>query len=59
MKHLVTFLLLLLSVAFLKAQTTPFSVAPDLFDQSEEDSLGLAAAPGTETITIFAPSDFY
>lgn len=57
MKHLVTFLLLLLSVAFLKAQTTPFSVAPDLFDQSEEDSLGLAAAPGTETITIFAPSD--
>ena len=35
----------------------PFSVIDGLFDQSNDDSLGLAKAPGTETFTIFAPND--
>lgn len=39
------------------AQNEPFLVYEYLFDQSEEDSLGLTTATGTETITIFAPSD--
>lgn len=35
----------------------PFMVKEDLFDHSNEDTLGLSVAPGTETITIFAPND--
>jgi hypothetical protein len=32
----------------------PYTVAPDLFDATRAD-LGLRAAPGTQTVTIFAP----
>lgn len=41
-----------------RAQTDapPFSVAPGLFDQGKAD-LGLHAADGTETFTVFAPSE--
>ena len=36
----------------------PFTVKKGLFDQSKQDTdLGLSSAPGTETITVFAPSD--
>lgn len=34
----------------------PFTVEPDLFDQSVTDTLGLEPAPGTETFTIYAPT---
>lgn len=34
--------------------SAPFAVAPGLFDPARPD-LGLAVAPGTETLTIFAP----
>jgi hypothetical protein len=35
----------------------PFTVKTGLFDQNRANDLGLAAAKGTETITIFRPSD--
>jgi hypothetical protein len=35
----------------------PLSVAPDLFDQDQPATLGLAAAPGTETLTVFRPGE--
>lgn len=35
----------------------PFTVKAGLFDQAEPDSLGLSMAPGTETVTVFAPTD--
>lgn len=31
----------------------PFTVAPDLFDVSQPDTLGLATAPGVESFTVF------
>lgn len=39
-----------------EAQEAPYSVAPGLFDTAAPD-LGLKPAPGTETITIFAPGE--
>ncbi|MBN2037374.1 MAG: exo-alpha-sialidase [Chitinispirillaceae bacterium] len=39
------------------AGTAPFTVKAGLFDQSKPDDLGLTAADGTETVTIFHPSD--
>ncbi|MBN2698753.1 MAG: T9SS type A sorting domain-containing protein [Bacteroidales bacterium] len=50
----VVFLMLCLVV---QAQAPPFTVLPGLFDQSDQDSLGLTTAEGTETVTIFGPSD--
>ena len=40
-----------------KATDPPFTVKTGLFDQTEPVSLGLATAEGTETVTIFQPSD--
>lgn len=34
----------------------PFTVVDGLFDASQPDTLGLVAAPGTETITVYKPS---
>lgn len=34
----------------------PFTVKPGLFDQTQTDDLGLAAAAGTQTVTIFSPT---
>lgn len=40
------------------AQTEdPFIIKENLYDQDETDSLGLHMAEGTETITIFAPTE--
>ncbi|WP_262690888.1 sialidase family protein [Kordiimonas aestuarii] len=33
------------------------TIAPGLFDESQPDTLGLAAAPGAETFTVFAPRE--
>lgn len=33
----------------------PFTIKKDLFDQASPDDLGLVAAEGTETITVFKP----
>jgi BNR repeat-like domain len=41
---------------FAETDESPYTVAPGLFDQDETD-LGLRAADGTETFTVFAPSD--
>lgn len=35
----------------------PFRVASGLFDASDTNALGLSVAEGTETFTVFAPSD--
>ena len=40
-----------------KADDPPFTVKTDLFDQTNTVNLGLEIAAGTETITVFAPSD--
>jgi hypothetical protein len=39
------------------ADGPPFSVAAGLFDQARADDLGLDTAEGTETVTVFSPSD--
>ncbi|MDD3431563.1 MAG: exo-alpha-sialidase [Bacteroidales bacterium] len=41
----------------LKAQDSPFVVANALFDSGNTVTLGLEPAEGSETITVFAPSD--
>lgn len=35
----------------------PFKIKGDMFDQSKKDDLGLTKAVGTETVTVFAPSE--
>jgi hypothetical protein len=40
-----------------QAQNAPFTVKAGLFDQSDEDSLGLSLGIGTETATVFSPTD--
>jgi hypothetical protein len=40
-----------------RTQAQPFTVFQGLFDQSNEDSLGLSQAAGTETVTVFSPTD--
>ena len=55
-----TIILCLILIAFCniaKADDPPFTVLPGLFDQSNQDSLGLTTAEGTETITVFSPGD--
>jgi hypothetical protein len=39
------------------ADDAPFAVVDGLFDESKPDTLGLASAPGSETITVFRPRD--
>ena len=39
------------------AGSPPFTVATGLFDQAQPDDLGLDMAEGTETVTIFRPSE--
>jgi hypothetical protein len=53
------FLWLLLSVLWstAKADNPPFTVKTGLFDQAQPNTLGLNAAEGTETVTIFQPVD--
>lgn len=53
MKALILPFLLLLSAPAV-AQTPPYTVKPGLFEPSEAN-LGLKAAPGTQTVTIFRP----
>jgi len=48
---------LMAPVAASQAQDAPFTVAPDLFDLSDTDTLGLPVLEGAETITIFDPED--
>ncbi len=45
-----------LAALALTAGAAPYTVAPGLFRAGEPD-LGLKAAPGTETFTVFAPTD--
>lgn len=56
-KPIVSCLLLLLLFNNVLAEFPPFKVRVDLFDQNNRDSLGLVTAKGTETLTVFAPSD--
>jgi len=55
----IVFVFLLLLLLWNTAQTAdpPFTVKIGLFDQTKPDNLGLSKAVGTETITIFHPSD--
>lgn len=46
-----------ISINTLKAQTPPFTVKTGLFDPTQPNNLGLTRAPGTETVTVFSPSD--
>ncbi|NQE61925.1 hypothetical protein [Caulobacter sp. RHG1] len=43
-------------LAALALSTAPYTVAPNLFQPAQPD-LGLTAAPGTETFTVFAPTE--
>ncbi|HON12246.1 MAG TPA: hypothetical protein PLE24_15375 [Chitinispirillaceae bacterium] len=52
-----TIICILFSGISVKATDTPFTVKKGLFDQSRPDDLGLTTAPGTETVTVFRPSD--
>lgn len=50
----------LVCISFLNASAQtddPFIIKDGLYDQSETDSLGLFMAEGTETVTIFAPTE--
>ena len=40
-----------------KGTNPPFTIKSDLFDQTNTINLGLKTAKGTETVTIFSPSD--
>lgn len=54
----ICYLLILCSLTYTaKAQTSPFGVKSDLFDQSKIENLGLAKAVGTENITVFSSKD--
>ncbi|MCK7596309.1 exo-alpha-sialidase [Microbulbifer sp. CAU 1566] len=50
MKNLISALWLCISIG---ASAQPFTVAPDLFDRHQPETLGLATAPGTESITVY------
>lgn len=39
------------------ADDAPFTVSSSLYDESDTETLGLSVATGTETVTIFAPTD--
>jgi hypothetical protein len=48
---------LILGICCVEAGEIPFTVKAGLFDQSRSNDLGLAAAQGAETVTVFRPSD--
>ncbi|MFC1570042.1 exo-alpha-sialidase, partial [bacterium] len=50
-------LLLIGSISTTRAADPPFTVKNGLFDHSQPDHLGLSTAQGTETISVFQPSD--
>ena len=50
-------MLLLALCTIAEAIDPPFTVKPDLFDQANTDHLGLNTEEGTETFTVFEPSD--
>lgn len=57
-KSVVVFLAsLVFSTTNLKATDLPFAVKNSLYDQTQEETLGLVEAEGTETITIFSPTE--
>lgn len=59
MKRFITFSFasLLLSTAAAAADTAPFYVVDNLFNQKNTNTLDLEYAPGLETFTVFAPTD--
>jgi hypothetical protein len=52
-----TIICILFSGISVNAADAPFMVKEGLFNQSRPDDLGLTTAPGTETVTVFRPSD--
>lgn len=57
LKRLTTALLMVGAVVASKADEVPFTIAAGLYDESKSETLGLSYAEGTETVTIFAPTD--
>lgn len=57
LKRLTTTLLMAGAVVASRADEVPFSITSGLYDESKSETLGLEYAPGTETVTIFAPTD--
>ena len=55
MSRICIFALAGLLAASAQAQPAPYRALPGLFDASRPDDLGLKAAPGTQTFTIFRP----
>lgn len=53
----VLFLILSLFFRCQQNENAPFTVKSDVFNQNEEDSLGLKSPIGLETFTIFKPTD--
>ena len=47
----------LLASSFATVEEKVFTISSGLFDQSQPDTLGLEKAAGTETYTVFAPTD--
>ena len=41
----------------LEAEEVPFTIATGLYDETKSETLGLDYAEGTETVTIFAPTE--
>ena len=57
MKNIVISLFFICLSSTSMADNIPFSHPAHLFDASNSNTLGLSEAPGSETITVFAPSD--
>lgn len=57
LKRLTAALLMAGAVVASKADEVPFTIAAGLYDESKSETLGLEYAAGTETVTIFAPTD--
>ncbi len=56
--QLVFFLLGISAIPYMSsAQSVPFSVKENLFDQSNTNTLGLDYVSGVETVTVFSPTD--
>ncbi len=56
-KHFLPLALLAALTAAPLAAQAPFSVSSGLFNADNTNTLGLSVAEGTETVTVFAPSD--
>lgn len=57
MKNIVIALFLVCLSSASMADNIPFSHPANLFDASNSNTLGLSVAPGSETVTVFAPGD--